>query len=220
MIKAVLFDLDGTLLNRDLSVQKFINKQYERLKGALGHIAKNLYTNRFLELDCGGYVWKDKVYQQLVEDNNISELTWGELLDDYLHQFKNSCVPFSNLIWTLEELKNNNLRLGIITNGKGKFQMDNIKALGIENYFDVILISELEGLKKPDRRIFEKALKKLHVTAGESVFVGDHPINDVKAGQNVGMEGIWKKNLHWNNVEADYIIRDLSELIRKYPPLL
>lgn len=212
MIKAVLFDLDGTLLNRDLSVQKFINKQYERLNGALGHIAKNLYTNRFLELDCGGYVWKDKVYQQLVEDYNISELTWGELLDDYLHQFKNSCVPFSNLIWTLEELKNNNLRLGIITNGKGKFQMDNIKALGIQSYFKTILISEWEEMKKPDPQLFKKASDELNVLPAECVFVGDHPEKDVKAAQRVGMKGIWKKDDQWGDVEADYVVEDLRKI--------
>lgn len=44
----------------------------------------------------------------------------------------------------LEELKSSNFLLGIITNGYGQFQMDNIKALGIEQYFDVILVSEWE----------------------------------------------------------------------------
>ena len=41
MIKAVLFDLDGTLLNRDASVERFINSQYERLHEWVGHIRKS-----------------------------------------------------------------------------------------------------------------------------------------------------------------------------------
>lgn len=212
IVKAVLFDLDGTLLDRNLSVHNFIKEQYERLNMSLGHIPKDRFTTKFTELDCRGYVWKDKVYRKLVDEFEIKELTWEFLLKDYLTHFKNSCIPFSNLNSMLEELKHYNIALGMITNGKGKFQTDNIKSLGIEQYFDTILVSETEGLKKPDARIFEKALKNLDVSANEGVFVGDHPENDVKAAKNVGMIGIWKKDDHWGHAEADYIIDDLSEL--------
>lgn len=212
MIKAALFDLDGTLLNRDESVKKFINDQYNRLNIYLGHIPQENYAARFIDLDKRGYIWKDKVYQQLVKEFMITGLTWEELLQDYINQFKNSCVPFPNLIGMLEELKNNNLHLGMITNGYGQFQMDNIQALGIEKYFDIILISEWAGMKKPDSRIFNKALAKLNVSAKESIFIGDHPENDVNAAKKVGMIGIWKKDFQWDDVDADYIIDDLLEL--------
>lgn len=47
MIKSVIFDLDGTLLNRDASVQKFIDNQYDRLNEWIGHIPRGKYTSRF-----------------------------------------------------------------------------------------------------------------------------------------------------------------------------
>lgn len=212
MIKAVLFDLDGTLLNRDDSVQKFIGDQYERLKNILGHIPKEIYTSRFLELDSRGYVWKDKVYQQLIAEFNIKGITWEGLLQDYLLEFKNHCVPFPNLKSMLEALKARSILLGIITNGRGQFQFDNIVALGIEKYFETILISEWEGMKKPNPEIFEKAIKQLNVLANESVFIGDHPENDIKAARKVGMKTIWKKDIYWNDVEAEFSIEDLSEI--------
>ncbi|MGG1483024.1 HAD family hydrolase [Peribacillus castrilensis] len=212
MINAVIFDLDGTLLNRDASLQKFIDGQYERLNKWVGHIPKEKYTSRFIELDCRGYVWKNKVYQQLVGEFDITGITWEDLLQDYISQFKNSCVPFPNLISMLEKLRSNNLVLGMITNGKGQFQLDNIRALGIKKYFETILVSEWEGIKKPDPQIFKRALEQLNVSPNESIFVGDHPKNDVKAAQNVGMKGIWKKDFQWNNVEADFIVDDLAEL--------
>jgi putative hydrolase of the HAD superfamily len=213
MIKAVLFDLDGTLLDRDESVKKFIHNQYDRLNRCVGHIPRETYINRFIELDQRGYVWKDKVYRQLVSEFQISEMTWEELLQDYIAEFKHNCIPFPNLIATLEKLKTNNIRLGMITNGRGQFQLDNIKALGIEKYFDTILISEWEGIRKPDPEIFKRALKQLNVSPLQSLFVGDHPENDVKAAQNIGMKGIWKRDLQWNQVEADYIIEDLADLL-------
>lgn len=212
MIKAVLFDLDGTLLNRDESLKGFINYQYERLKRFVGNVPKNQYIARFIELDGRGYVWKDKVYQQLTRELNISKITWDELLQDYIDNFKFNCVPFDNLIQMLEELKRSNVSLGMITNGYGQFQMNNVKALGIEQYFDVILVSEWEGIKKPDPEIFQRALEKINVSPEQSIFVGDHPENDVKASQNIGMKGIWKKDLQWKDVKADFIVNNLEEL--------
>lgn len=207
-----MFDLDGTLLNRDASVKIFIEKQYQRFHKWMNHISIDKYITRFIELDNKGYVWKDKVYQQLVEEFDITGITWKELLEDYISQFKGSCVPFPNLISTLEKLEENNIALGMITNGKGQFQMDNIKALGIEQYFKTIIVSEWEGMKKPEPQIFQKALDHLHVSPSESIFVGDHPEKDVKPAQKVGIKGIWKKDYQWNDVESDFTIHDLEEI--------
>lgn len=213
MIKAVLFDLDGTLLNRDASLLKFVDGQYDRFKHFLCHIPKEVYARRFIELDHRGYVSKDKVYQQLITENQVSNLTWERLLDDYLAEFKYHCVPFPNLINMLGELKDMPLALGIITNGLGQFQMSSIQALGIAHYFDVILISEWEGLKKPEPGIFKRALERLHCLPNECVFIGDHPENDVQGARNVGMKGIWKKDASWPHVvEGSLSIDDLGEL--------
>lgn len=212
MIKAAIFDLDGTLLDRDESVKMFIDHQYDRLHKFVGHIPREMFAARFIELDNRGYVWKDRVYEQLVDEFEINGITWEELLQDYIDEFKNYCVPFDNLIEMLETLKRKSLKLGMITNGKGQFQMDNIKALYIEKYFDAILVSEWEGIKKPDPQIFIRALEQLNVSPSESIFVGDHPVNDVEAAKNAGMIGIWKKDFQWSAVEADFVVDDLAEL--------
>jgi len=212
MIKAAIFDLDGTLLNRDESVKIFIDRQYDRLKELIEHIPKEMYVRRFIELDNRGYVWKDKVYSQLVEEFGITKIASEELLQDYLENFKYCCVPFDNLIQMLDELKKRNILIGMITNGYGQFQMDNIKALGIESYFQTILVSEWEGIKKPDSQIFLRATEKLGVLPSECLFIGDHPENDVQGSKNVGMVGIWKKDVQWTDVRADYDVDDLMEI--------
>ncbi|MGE6258285.1 HAD family hydrolase [Heyndrickxia sporothermodurans] len=213
MIKAALFDLDGTLLNRDASVEKLIRNQYDRFRESAGHIPKDTYLLRFIELECRGYVWKDKVYQQLVKEFHIHNVSWKELLEDYVTQFQFHCIPFPNLKRLLDILKCEGLALAIISNGIGQFQMNNVIALGIEKYFDNIFISEWEGVKKPNQQIFERAMHKLNVQAIECVFIGDHPENDIKAAHNIGMRTIWKKDNFYENVEADYVVDDLIEIV-------
>ena len=213
MIKAAIFDLDGTLLNRDASLASFIDDQYKRLAEHLEHIPQDRFAQRFTELDAKGYVWKDKVYQQLIEEFGIKGISWETLLEDYVKNFKNHCMPFPNLRIMLENLTAKSIQLAMITNGKGQFQLDNILALGIKDYFEHILISEWEEIAKPDPAIFQKALEKLGVSAGEAVYIGDHPKNDIQAARAVGMQAIWKKDAQWECPEADEEIADLNEII-------
>lgn len=212
-IKAVFFDLDGTLLDRNTSLEKFINDQYERYIKELSLIDKQHFMNRFVELDCRGYVWKDRVYSQLLQELNITGLTWEQLLEDYVINFNNTCVPFRNVQKVLETLHHMGIKLGLISNGKRQFQRENLNALGIADYFDTILISEEVGLRKPDPQIFQMGLDNLSISAEESIFVGDHPENDIMAARDAGMLGLWKRDEYWMEAEADFTINDLYEIV-------
>jgi putative hydrolase of the HAD superfamily len=213
-VRAVIFDLDGTLLDRESSIEQFVDGQYDRFDRHLSHISKIDYANRFIEVDCLGHVWKDKVYQTLVAEFNIDGIGWQELLADYESQFQFHCVPFPCLIEMLDALKQRGYLLGIITNGRGEFQKRAISGLGIEDYFDVILISEIEGMRKPQPEIFNKAMNQLGVTPENSFFVGDNPEADIEGAKNAKMRTIWKRNSHWlATKEADATIDDLSEIL-------
>jgi putative hydrolase of the HAD superfamily len=215
MIKGFIFDLDGTLLDRDSSLKAFIVDQYDRIS-ELYSVDKDIYVNRFIEMDNRGYVWKDKVYQQLVQEFNVA-YAWEDLLDDYIANFQHHCIGFSNLHEVLLYLKSCDLKLGMITNGFGEFQTKNVRALGIESYFDTILISEIEGIRKPDPEIFIRALNHLGLSPEEAVYVGDHPINDVTASKNIGMKGIWKEDLYYDQTfERDFTVKDLLDLKQYY----
>jgi putative hydrolase of the HAD superfamily len=132
VIDAVLFDLDGTLLDRDASVLAFAHDQHRRLNSALHHVPRQVYVERFVALDDRGAVWKDQVYRQLVDELCIERLTPEALLDDYQARFRDHCVPFLNLHAALQHLRADGLALGIVTNGRGELQMATIRALGIE----------------------------------------------------------------------------------------
>ncbi|MCT2534239.1 HAD family hydrolase [Aquibacillus koreensis] len=213
MIQSVLFDLDGTLLDRDSSVLHFIHNQYDRLYQHFPHVQKESFTQRFVKLDDGGYVWKDKVYQQLAQEFSITSISWNEFLHDYLQHFKFSCKGFDGLHKMLSELLRRDIKMGIITNGFTDFQLGNIEALDITSYFQSILVSEQEGVRKPEPAIFKRALSRMQTDPSQSVFVGDHPVNDIKAAKDLGMTSVWVNNKHFSEIaEADYTIDNLLEL--------
>jgi putative hydrolase of the HAD superfamily len=180
----------------------------------LSHIPKTDYTNRFIELDYYGHVWKDKVYQALVVEFKIYAIDWQELLDDYETQFQFHCVPFPFLVEMLDNLKQQGYLLGIVSNGRGEFQMRAISGLGIQDYFNVILISETEGIRKPQPEIFHRAIEKLGVSARNSIFVCDNLEADIMGAKSAKMHTIWKRNSLWlEPPSADAIINELSEIL-------
>lgn len=75
-------------------------------------------------------------------------------------------------------LKQQGYLLGIVTNGREQFQTRSIAGLGIRDYFDIILISEVEQVRKPQPEIFKRAINRWGVSAQDSV-VSDHPEADI-----------------------------------------
>ncbi|MDI6675240.1 HAD family hydrolase [Bacillus wiedmannii] len=213
MIRAVFFDLDGTLLDRCQSLEQFIYDQYNRFASHLMSIEKLEYCSRFLKLDNNGYTWKDKVYATLLSEYNITTLTPKQLLHDYITNFQHHCIPFQNMHELLQRLTQQNIKIGIITNGFTDFQMSNLRALNIHTYTNTILVSEAEGIKKPHPEIFERALQKLDVKAAECLYVGDHPENDVLGSERVGILGVWKRDSFWGDFEHSRTVNDLLEVL-------
>ena len=212
MIKAILFDLDGTILDRASSLRNFIDYQYDKFHSYFNHVDKITFKHKFIEVDHNGYVWKDKVYAELIKNFDIKHINANTLLDDYINNFCNHCVPYPNLKETLEILKTNNFKLGIITNGKYSFQYNNIKSLDIEPYMDIILVSEKENIKKPNPLIFGKAAENLKVALCECVFIGDSFKNDYEASRLAGMHSIYRLNNENDTHNVNNSIKNLNEI--------
>jgi putative hydrolase of the HAD superfamily len=136
------------------------------------------------------------------------------LLDDYRAGFPNACVLFPDAAHTLSCLRTSGLKLGMITNGSLRMQSRKLQCLALSPFFDTILISDSEGISKPDRRIFHRAVERLHTTPAQAVFVGDHPEVDVAGARAAGMQAVWRRDRGVTAmVEADGVIDDLGDLL-------
>lgn len=199
------------MLDRDASIEVFAASQYDRFAPRLDGVNRSGYVETFVRLDARGAVWKDSVYQRLTEELHISAVSWRELFADFEERITNYYRPFPNLHPTLTELATS-YRLGLITNGRTEFQSQTIESLGIAEFFDVILISETEGVRKPEPEIFHRALRRLGISPHEAIYVGDHPLTDIRGARNAGMWTIWKRNADFTEAECDGVIEDLAEL--------
>ena len=213
-MRAVVFDLDQTLLDRTASLLEFLRWQ---AAGMLGSELEDpdAFISRFVELDDNGRVWKDEVYRRLIEEFEIGGWAMEELLSVYENRFSTFCVPRLGVRQAIEELVEANYRLGLISNGKTPFQERNFRALGFADHFGSIIVSEAVGLRKPDARIFHLGCSELEVTPEEAAFVGDSPTADIEGAKEAGLRTIFVPSDLYPACEiADETCRDMHELPR------
>jgi putative hydrolase of the HAD superfamily len=96
---------------------------------------------------------------------------------------------FDDVVPALERLREAGLRLGVISNYEPWLEQL-LERLGVIGYFDVRVISGIEGIEKPDPAIFRLAMDRLGVEASASVYVGDDPRLDVGPAASVGMSPV------------------------------
>ena len=93
----------------------------------------------------------------------------------------------------LELAKENNVKLGIITNGPSEHQWSKVKALGVEKWIDRenIIVSGDYDINKPDVRIYEIMQEKLQLPNDSLYYIGDSLENDIVGANNAGWKSIW-----------------------------
>ena len=90
---------------------------------------------------------------------------------------------------TLARLEAAGLQLGIVSNFEEWLERL-LEQLGVTRFFDVRIISGVEGVEKPDPRIFRLALERTGVEPHESAYVGDNPEFDTEPAEALGMLGV------------------------------
>jgi putative hydrolase of the HAD superfamily len=213
-MQAVFFDLDGTLLDRRRSFQRFVRNQWERFAHCLQTADQEQYVQTLIELDRDGYAPRKSLFTGVITRFRLPSGVAETLLNDYRAGFPNACLLFPDAAETLSCLRTSGLKLGLITNGSIRMQSRKLQCLGLSPLFDTILISDAEGISKPDRQIFHRALDRLNTNPAQAVFVGDHPQVDVAGARAAGMQAIWRRDPSVSRiVEADGVIDELGDLL-------
>ena len=217
MIRAVLWDIDGTLLN-------FKKAQYEALYKCFNYFNEYLddeMVNDYDHINHGywlmlekGEIEKNVLLVKRFEDFfskygiNIDPVEFNKL---YQVELGNTYVFNDHGYETVKELKNRGIIQFAVTNGTKVAQNGKLRGSGLDKLLDEIFISEDIGYEKPDKRFFEPVIDKLReygIEKNECVIVGDSDSSDIQGGINAGI-----RTVHYTDElksKADAIISDLS----------
>ncbi len=205
--RAVFFDLDGTLSDRNAAIRHWLARHVERFG------LPAAYGPRFLELDDFGYRPKSEVMPQLVQELGLPHDP-ADLLAVFSTRAFAAPVPMLHAYAVLDELRSRGVKLGIVTNGWVEAQTQTLRGLDLPRRVDDVVISRAVGLSKPDPRIYRLALERLGVEASACWFVGDSPRNDVWGAQQVGMKAAFLPTGHaLNGEKPDAALRDLRDVL-------
>ena len=145
------------------------------------------------------------------------------MADRYTTSREESVWPFPGSIETLRLLKEEKLRLGLITNGSSDTQRGKIKRFALEGLFEHIQIEGEFGIGKPDQRAFRHALDALEVRPSEAWMIGDDLEFDIRGAQQAGIYAVWVDTRgdglpNGTIVRPDRIIRSLPDLVLEQTP--
>ena len=221
MRKAVIFDLDDTLISEKdyiqsgyLHVAKVLSKRIEILEETIYSDLLELFKHN-----------SKNVFNRLFDKYEIkySKEMIMELVGEYRSHFPNISV-FDDVIPCLNELKKARIKTGIITDGYAIGQRQKIRAIGADKYFDEIIVTDELGRKywKPHPKAFEIMKELLNVRFSDKVYIGDNVTKDFVSPNRLGMktvciyreQGIYdiKNQFFGNDFHAVYSIKNLYDL--------
>jgi HAD superfamily hydrolase (TIGR01509 family) len=216
-VSAVLFDLDNTLVDRDLAFLAwacwFAGERLSLVDDAAAGIVA-----RLVELDAGGYGPRPAMFQSVKEQFPDLSGAVEEFVAAFTAELRMHLPPIDPTAeQLLEALRDAGTPWGIVTNGSPT-QLLKIEKVGLDARAACVVVSEIVGLRKPDPLIFRMAAERLGVTPSEVLFVGDHPDLDIAGAAGVGMRTAWmRRGREWPDRLAlqspDYLIDSLAELI-------
>lgn len=198
-IEHVFFDLDHTLWdfekNSDLTFQKIFIKHNINI-----NLDEFLKVYKPLNLEFWRLYREEKItkselrYQRLKKAFDMVGYVISDDVIDVLAIDYIECLPHFNHLFDgtfeiLDYLKNK-YKLHIITNGFDEIQAKKMESSKIAHYFDVIITSESVGVKKPNPKVFEFALKLANAKKENSIMIGDSVEADILGALNVGMQAI------------------------------
>lgn len=200
-LKAVLFDLDDTLIRHTWPYSQITGKLFEKFAPALYPLSAEAFFQVFWtkNLDLW-YMMIDGVIDgdtaQLYSYINTlralkQDISLGAEMMDYWEELVlNEAVLFGDALPVLAQLRPR-FTTGIITNGFNRMQKAKLQRYHLLEAVDFCLVSEEAGVHKPDKRIFELALRKAgHILAEEAIFVGDNPVNDIEGALGAGIQPV------------------------------
>lgn len=240
-LKAVLFDLDDTLLDWSKFDGNYYGLELQRMSQLREYLVAQGYdvpvTDRFVEefRDRSIAMWEygretmiaphmPRILAETVAQMGVPEdaIEASVLLEQYNWGAVPGTQIFPEVPKTLETIIDAGIQIGIVTNAYQTMAMRDVEIdeHGILKYFPTCRFSAADvGYLKPHPAIFETAINCTQTSPEETVFVGDNLNADIVGAQRVGMRGVWRdtgqhpSRIALETVDPDATITALDQLL-------
>lgn len=205
-MKALLFDFDGTLLDtNELILQTFM------------HVLEERFPGQYSPKDCMNFMGPSlkETFEQLTP-NEVEEMIakyrqWNEAHHDELVK------EFDGVIPTLEQLKEQGIRLAIVSTKRNETIEKGLNLMGAKHLFEFWIGTDDVKRVKPDPEPVLLALERLGVSKEDAMMIGDN-YHDIQAGKNAGVKtaGVaWslKGEEFLQQFNPDYMLHHMSDLL-------
>ncbi len=224
-IKAVVFDLDNTLID------------FMKMKTLASESAISAMKDAGLEIDYqkGLRILKELFKEYGIENQRIFNIFLEKVLGkvDYkilsagivsYRKVKESFIePYPNVIPTLIELIKRGYILGIVSDASRIQAWTRLCGMKLQHFFDFVITLDDTGVMKPDKRVFDTVKRKLNLRGDEIVFVGDDLVKDINGGNKAGFKTVFAKYGHVKTkigikhpnkkIKPDYTIKDIKDIL-------
>lgn len=200
MTEAVLFDLDGTLIDSDATIVWCVNELLKR------HGFDTVDAARVIPLIGVGLT---PLLAHFFDDPESYVLEYRAL---YREGFARRTIVYPGAVEMLRVLKKRGIKIAIVTNRNVDLARDIIKTMGFSGEIDVLVGENTSISLKPDPAMILEACRILNADPRDSVMVGDTDI-DVKTGRAAGCRTVYyTRGLSDGGEDADHVITTLAEL--------
>jgi putative hydrolase of the HAD superfamily len=224
--KDLFFDLDHTIWDFELNSKETlwdIHLKYELEAKGINNFDEfysiySVHNHKLWDRYSKGFIkqeelrWK-RIYLSLLDYKIADEALSKEMSVDYLTILPDKKNLFPYTIEILEYLKSKDYSMHLITNGFESVQFKKIKNSNLADYFTEVITSEASNSLKPNKEIFEYALKASNAKLETSIMIGDNESADIQGAINAGMDSIFVNHLQIQpTVPATHTITHLKEL--------
>ena len=219
-IKAITFDLDGTLAHGALDTES-----YE--KALINYLKMIGYSGKRAKINKARHAMLEKMSKSQARNIELRfDLLYSILLHDLGLEIKQERLEHIEALYNrfyrielfpgvremLEELSKK-YHLAIVANAITTVSKLALEKLDLAKYFDYIILSRDLGVRKPDPEIFIYALRSMWIKASETIHVGDSLRDDVQGAKDAGMKTVWiKGDEEPTTIQPDYVIAKITEL--------
>lgn len=224
MIKTILWDVDGTLLNFNKSEHYALSKCLRNT----GVIANDEMIERYSAINLAYWkrlerneVTRDEVllgrFKDFFRSEGIECTDIAAFNEAYQYALGEVFFPNDDSVELVKSLRAK-VRQYAVTNGSAVAQRNKLKISGLDKLMDGIFISEDVGIEKPNIGYFKAVFKAIGpVNKSETVIIGDSLTSDIKGGNNAGIVCWWynpEGKINSSGLTVHLEIRDLHEVIK------